>query len=92
MLLLNYWTLAVFVSLFLISACSLVFRRKRLLRTQKTGFAIVCVISVLYLAFVLWLSIGFGSNGHPPAEPQPYNINSQLTENEINSLNNNADY
>ena len=62
MLLLNYWTLAVFV------------------------------ISVLYLAFILWLSIGFGSNGHPPAEPQPYNINSQLTENEIKSLNNNADY
>lgn len=71
MILLNYWTLAVFVISFLVSVFALIFRRKNLSKTQKTGFTIVCVISVLYLAFVLWLSIGFGSNGYTPAEPSP---------------------
>ena len=53
---------------FLVSGGLLAFRRNALPGGWKAVLSVLLVFSVLYLLFLLWLVIGFGSNpGHDPA-------------------------
>ena len=68
-ILLNYWTLAAAAILLPVSACALLIKRKTISAALRTLLLAVCVLSAVYLAFVLMLTIGFGS--HVPPEPAP---------------------
>jgi len=61
----------VFIAVFVFSAVVLVVKRKNLSITQKVILGIVCVVCLMYFAFILWLIIGFGSS-HPAHDPTPY--------------------
>lgn len=66
-LLLSYWTLTMVLILFLGSVLALTFRRKNISAGIRVILIAACVFSVIYLAFIMMVSIGFGSNAHPPA-------------------------
>ena len=61
----------VFIVIFAFSAIILVAKRKNLSTTQKAILGIVCVVSLVYFLFILWVIIGFGSS-HPADDPTPY--------------------
>ena len=63
--LLSYGMLAAVIVVFLASIAVLVIKRRTLSWGVRAIPIAVMVICVLYLAFVLWVVIGFGSNSHP---------------------------
>lgn len=69
-LLLNLGTLAMAVACFLGLMVLLFAKRKQLTKNQKTVIVGLLAVLVFYFAFVITLTIGFGSN-KPPREPQP---------------------
>lgn len=50
---------------FLLSGGLLAFKRNALASGWKAALTVLFAISVLYLLFLLWLIIGFGSNSGP---------------------------
>ena len=65
--LLNYGTLTVVGIVWLVSLLLLVLARRRLSKGWKGILLVLFCVSTLYLAFVVYAVIGFGSNAHPPA-------------------------
>lgn len=59
-------TMVIALVLFVAAGAALLLRRGKLASGQKTALILVLLICLLYLAFILWLSVGFGSNSHPP--------------------------
>lgn len=59
--------------LFICSGVFFVARRKKLSRAQKIAIGIIMLICLSYLAFIVWLTVSFGSN-HPPSNPVPSKV------------------
>ena len=66
-LLLNYGTLTVVGIVWMVSLLLLVPARRRLSKRWRGILLAILCASTLYLAFVVYAVIGFGSNAHPPA-------------------------
>jgi len=47
---------------FVISIVSLIFCRKRLSSMMKTILLVITFVTIVYLMFIMWLIIGFGSH------------------------------
>ncbi len=70
--LLNYVTLAIAIIAFAAGILILILGRRKLSRPVKLLLIILLVVLALYLAFILWLVIGMGSNHAPPGVSGPY--------------------
>ena len=55
-------TMAVAVILFLLCAWLLLFRRKTITTPIKVLSALVLIVAILYIAFIIWMVIGFGQH------------------------------
>ena len=66
--LLNYGTLAAAIVVLVVCIAVLIAKRRTLPQSVRIVLIVISVVCVLYLAFVLWVVIGFGS-GHPGADP-----------------------
>lgn len=62
-------TMVLSLVLFVAAGAALLLRRGKLASGQKIALILVLLICLLYLAFILWLSVGFGSNAHPAHPP-----------------------
>ena len=61
-ILVNEVTMILACIVFIIGVGTLVFFRKRLLATAKTILATGLIFITIYLMFIVWLVIGFGSH------------------------------
>lgn len=55
-------TMAVAVILFFLCAWLLLFRRKTITTPIKVLSALVLIVAILYIAFIIWMVIGFGQH------------------------------
>ena len=67
--LLNSNTMAFAAAVFTTSCLLLISKGKTMSPDQKRVAILVCLVCLVYGAFILWLSIGFGAP--PPAAPVP---------------------
>ena len=67
-LLLHPVVIGFFAAAFLLSLILLIAKRKQQF-AFKSALLAVCILSLLYLAFLLWISIGFSQAPPPLADP-----------------------
>ena len=67
-LLLHPVAMVLFAAGFLVSLAVLIAKRKQRFAYKNTVL-VICILCLLYLAFLLWISIGFGQAPPPVADP-----------------------
>ena len=60
--LVNPVTMAVAVILFFLCAWLLLFKRKAITAPIKMLSALLLIVTILYIAFIIWMMIGFGQH------------------------------
>ena len=60
--LVNPVTMAVAVILFFLCAWLLLFKRKAITAPIKVLSALLLIVAILYIAFIIWMMIGFGQH------------------------------
>ncbi|MBO5122314.1 MAG: hypothetical protein J6B99_04050 [Oscillospiraceae bacterium] len=55
-------TMAVAVILFFLCAWLLLFKRKAITTPIKVLSALVLIVTILYIAFIIWMIVGFGQH------------------------------